>query len=174
MRLEFSGPSLEGLNGKRQSFCGEGSRKLQTHRMSVSRSPCSQEMLDARTFAEWGVDYMKGGPAAARDSLCHCAAVLHSPWRYTVPLSTVTPCNTADCLGGEARAPACALAPAWLAGILSSQARRSRRLRRPGLLRRRLQGHGRGAAGVVGRGHESLLTNLDTWHPKRVMGIADL
>ena len=59
-------------------------------------------MLDARTFAEWGVDYMKGGPAAARDSLCHYAAVSHSPRRYIVPLSTVTLCNTTDCLGGEA------------------------------------------------------------------------
>jgi hypothetical protein len=32
MRLEFSGPSLETLNGKRKSFPGERSRKLQTHR----------------------------------------------------------------------------------------------------------------------------------------------
>ena len=31
MRLEFSGPSLESLYGKRQYFPGERSRKLQTH-----------------------------------------------------------------------------------------------------------------------------------------------
>ena len=32
MRLEFSGPSLKRLNGKRQYFAEERSRKLQTHR----------------------------------------------------------------------------------------------------------------------------------------------
>jgi hypothetical protein len=32
MRLEFSRPFLESLNGKFQSFCGERPRKLQTHR----------------------------------------------------------------------------------------------------------------------------------------------
>jgi hypothetical protein len=37
----------------------------------------------------------------ARRAACD-TAVLHSPWRYTVPLSTVTLCNTADCIGGEA------------------------------------------------------------------------
>ena len=35
----------------------------------------------------------------ARRAACD-TAVLHSPWRYTVSLSTVTLCNTADCLGG--------------------------------------------------------------------------
>ena len=31
-RLEFPGPPLESLNGKRQSFPGERRRKFQTHR----------------------------------------------------------------------------------------------------------------------------------------------
>ena len=40
MRLEFSGPFVESLNGKCQSFPGERSRKLQTHR-SRGSSFCS-------------------------------------------------------------------------------------------------------------------------------------
>jgi hypothetical protein len=66
------------------------------------------EALDAKTFAKWGVDYMKV-----------CVRVLLSPWADTLTVVVRGQC--------------------WGPG---------RRLRAEGILRGRLQGHGRGAGGV--------------------------
>ena len=78
MRLEFSVPFLESLNGKYQSFTGERSRKLQTHRIDVLRQVFAEaggaldraelEAALRHVFAEAADDAATGGssgPAAS-------------------------------------------------------------------------------------------------------------
>jgi hypothetical protein len=61
MRLEFSGPFLESLNEKRQSFPGERSRKLQTHRrlaqqMQVAVHACGNAAVKGWSWPSFWAD----------------------------------------------------------------------------------------------------------------------